>query len=57
MSLFANAKLTAEVAKLGAEIYAILVDKSRSRAEREARIKTLEAEFAEIKKKLESRPL
>lgn len=48
---FDRAKITAEIAKLGAEIYAIIVDKRRDR-DSDARIKALEEQVAELKRRL-----
>jgi len=41
----------AQIAKLGAETYGTFVDKSREKADREARIKELEKQLADLKAK------
>lgn len=44
-------KIAAEIAKLGSEIYATLVDKSRSAAEKDRKIAELEKQLAAEKAK------
>lgn len=51
MSIFDRVKTLAEIADLGTRAYALLVDTSRGVADKDARIKALEAEVAELKKK------
>lgn len=53
MSFFDRAKIAAEIAEMGARIYGIVKDKGREAADRDAKIKALEAELAELKRKLE----
>lgn len=52
-----RAKLGAEIAKLVAEIYSIFVDKdlAKKNDEKDRRIAALEAEVAELKKKMEAK--
>jgi hypothetical protein len=49
MAILDRAKIAAEIAKLGSEIYGLIVDKSRSTAADKARIKDLERQLAELK--------
>lgn len=53
MGLLDRGKLVAEIAKLGSEIYATVVDKSRALRDKDARIAALEAERDTLKRKLE----
>jgi hypothetical protein len=55
MKWLERAKIGAEIAEIAADIYATLIDKSRSMAEKDARIKHLEAEKAELMKRLAER--
>lgn len=52
MSFFDRAKIVAEIAKLGSEIYGLIVDKSRAKFDREQRIKELERQVADLKARL-----
>lgn len=52
MGAFDKAKLVAEITEIGSRVYAALADRSKKVAEREAHVKKLEAELAELKKKL-----
>lgn len=53
MSLLDRVRIGADIAKIASEIYGLIVEKSRKTAEREARIKALEQELTELKRKLE----
>lgn len=50
------AKLLADIGKISAEIYGILSDKARDRKneEKDARIRELEAQVADLRRKLEA---
>lgn len=52
MSIIDRAKVLAEIADLAARAYGLLVDKSRATHERDQRIKALEAQVAELKRKI-----
>jgi uncharacterized protein YceH (UPF0502 family) len=52
MSKLAALKIAAEIAKLGTDIYAVIVDKSRDRASKESRIAELEKQVAELKSRM-----
>lgn len=52
MGHLANAKIVAEIAKLGAEIYGIFMDKGDDKREKEHKIRVLEARVAELERKL-----
>lgn len=53
MSVINRAKVLAEIAKLGSEVYGLLVDKALARrnADRDRKIADLEAQIAELKRK------
>ena len=52
MGFLDKVRITADIAKITSEIYGLIVEKSRAKADREARIKALEAEVAELKKRM-----
>lgn len=54
MALFDRAKVAAEIVEIGSRVYGLLVDKSRSNADRDAKIKELERQLAELKAKADS---
>lgn len=45
-------KLFADIAKIGSEIYGLVIDKSRAQRDRDARIKELEKQLAELQAKV-----
>lgn len=55
MSRFDKAKIVAEIAKLGAEVWAIISGERREnrKQQNEERLAKLEADIAELKKKLD----
>jgi sulfite reductase beta subunit-like hemoprotein len=52
MGLLDRTKLAVDIAKVVAEIYGIVSEKGRRSAEREARIKALETELEELRKRV-----
>lgn len=44
-------KIAADIAKIASEIYATIIDKSRDRASKDAKIAELEKQIAELKRK------
>lgn len=58
MNIFERAKIVAEIADLAdladlaSRVYGLLVDKSRALCDRDARIKDLEAQLAELRRKI-----
>lgn len=52
MSILDRAKTLADIAKIGSEIYGVVVDKSRVMRDRDAKIQRLEDELAELRKKM-----
>lgn len=52
MGLLDKAKIGAEIAKIMSEIYGLILEKGRETAEKDARIKALETELSELKKKI-----
>lgn len=55
MGLFSKAHLTAEIAKIVAETYALLKDKSRETYERDQKIKDLERQVEELKERMDEK--
>jgi len=49
---FARAKTVAEIVEIAARTYGIFVDKRRAAVEQKRKIKELEAQVAELKKRL-----
>jgi hypothetical protein len=53
MGAIERAKILADIAEIGARIYGIIRDKSKASADKDAKIKELEAQLAELKKKVQ----
>lgn len=54
VNIFERAKIMAEIADLGTRAYGLLVDKSRAMLDKDTKIKELEAQIAELKRKVDS---